>query len=62
MTNKDDYYQMAVSARYIAEASMDPEKYERAAELFIEVGMFAEAKYMLDRAQYYRGILEGEAE
>ena len=61
MTIKDGYYQMAVSARYIAEATMDPARYERAAELFRKAGYKQLAKYMQDRAWYYREILEGEA-
>ena len=62
MSKNVELYEMAVSARYIAEASMDPAKYERAAELFRKAGYSQAAKHMLDRAWYYREILEGEAE
>ena len=61
MTIKDDYYQLALAARYIAEQTNDPARYERAAKLFKQAGYYANAIEMQIRAQHYREILEGEA-
>ena len=62
MTFENDYYQLAQAARYIAEQTNDPGRYERAAKLFKQAGYHAAAIEMQIRAQHYREILEGETE